>query len=220
MSNNTPKVKKLNRKSLIVAIDIGKSAHYGYFRAPDGTDIKPFVFYNTRKSFEQFWHKVRRFANTHGLKKIVIGFESTGPYAEPLFNYLGDKPAQLVQINPMHTKRIKDLTGNSPNKTDQKDPRVIADVIGLGHALTLVVPQGPAAQLRRLTQARERSIKKRTAALGLNTANKRCCWRSRILSAKLNRKIALLINLKPRCSIICGKCPTVIICSRSRAWPQ
>jgi transposase len=165
MSNNTPKVKKLNRKSLIVAIDIGKSAHYGYFRAPDGTDIKPFVFYNTRKSFEQFWHKVRRFANTHGLKNIVIGFESTGPYAEPLFNYLGDKPAQLVQINPMHTKRIKDLTGNSPNKTDQKDPRVIADVIGLGHALTLVVPQGPAAQLRRLTQARERSIKKRTAAL-------------------------------------------------------
>ncbi|NNL74787.1 MAG: IS110 family transposase, partial [Desulfobacterales bacterium] len=165
MSNNTPKVKKLNRKALIVAIDIGKSAHYGYFRAPDGTDIKPFVFYNTQKSFDQFWHKARRFAKTHGLKQIVFGFESTGPYAEPLFNYLRGKPAQLVQINPMHTKRIKDLTGNSPHKTDKKDPRVIADVIGLGHALTLVVPEGPSAQLRRLTQARERSIKKRTAAL-------------------------------------------------------
>jgi transposase len=63
----------------------------------------------------------------------------------------------------MHTKRIKDLTGNSPNKTDKKDPRVIADVISLGHALTLVVPEGAAAQLRRLTHARERAIKRKTA---------------------------------------------------------
>jgi transposase len=63
----------------------------------------------------------------------------------------------------MHSKRLKELTGNSPNKTDKKDPRVIADVICLGHALTMVVPQGPAAHLRRLTQARERSIDRRTA---------------------------------------------------------
>jgi transposase len=65
----------------------------------------------------------------------------------------------------MHSKRIKELTGNSPNKTDKKDPRVIADVISLGHALTLVVPEGASANLRRLTQARERALKKRTAAI-------------------------------------------------------
>jgi transposase len=75
------------------------------------------------------------------------------------------KPVKLVQVNPVHTKRIKDLTGNSPNKTDKKDPRVIADVIGLGHALTLIVPQGAAAHLRRLTQARERAIRDRTATI-------------------------------------------------------
>ena len=63
----------------------------------------------------------------------------------------------MVQVNPMHTKRIKDLQGNSPNKTDEKDPKVIADIIALGHALTVVLPEGPAAELRRLTQARERS---------------------------------------------------------------
>lgn len=70
---------------------------------------------------------------------------------------------KLVQINPPHTKRLKELTGNSPNKTDRKDPRVIADVISLGHALTLVVPEGAAAQLRRLTHARERAMKRRIA---------------------------------------------------------
>ncbi len=42
---------------------------------------------------------------------------------------------------------------------------MIADVISLGHALTLVVPEGPAAELRRLTQARERAIKNRTSMI-------------------------------------------------------
>jgi hypothetical protein len=37
---------------------------------------------------------------------------------------------------------------------------VIADVIELGHFLTVVVPEGPAAELRRLSQARERAIER------------------------------------------------------------
>jgi transposase len=40
---------------------------------------------------------------------------------------------------------------------------VIADVISLGHSLTVVVPEGAAAQLRRLAHARERAIERRTA---------------------------------------------------------
>ncbi len=162
-SVKTKSVKKFNPKSLIVAIDIGKGTHYGYFRAPDGTEVQPFEFYTTRKSFEKFYHKMQRFADAQQLEEIVVGFESTGAYAEPVFHYLKDKPVKLVQINPMHTKRVKELTGNSPNKTDRKDPRVIADVIALGHVLTLVVPQHAAAELRRLSHARQRSIKKRTA---------------------------------------------------------
>jgi transposase len=66
-------------------------------------------------------------------------------------------------VNPLHTKKLKELQGNSPNKTDKKDPKVIADIIELGHALTLIVPEGVAAELRRLTHARERSITRRTA---------------------------------------------------------
>jgi len=160
----TKSVKKFNPKSLIVTIDIGKGTHYGYFRAPDGTEVEPFEFCTTRNSFEKFYRKMQRFADSQQLEQITVGFESTGPYGEPLVHYLKDKPVKLVQINPMHTKRVKELTGNSPNKTDRKDPRVIADVIALGHVLTLVVPQQAAAELRRLSHARQRSIKKRTAA--------------------------------------------------------
>jgi transposase len=159
------KVKQIKPKTMIVAIDIGKNVHYGYFRGPNACERKPFPFKNTKKSFSRLWSDISKFRCDHDLDDVVIGFESTGPYAEPLFHFLIKKPVKLVQVNPVHTKRIKDLTGNSPNKTDKKDPRVIADVIGLGHALTLIVPQGAAAHLRRLTQARERAIRDRTATI-------------------------------------------------------
>ena len=135
------KVKQINKKTMIVSIDIGKSIHYGYFRGPNADECPPFSFKNSQKSFKHLWIKISKFKCDHDLDEIVIGFESTGPYAEPLFHFLRKKPVKLVQVNPVHTKRIKDLTGNSPNKTDKKDPRVIADVITLGHALTLIVPQ-------------------------------------------------------------------------------
>jgi transposase len=164
-SSKPKKVKFINKKTMIASIDIGKNLHYGYFRAADGHELKAFSFYNTKKSFHQFWHKICQFKQQHQLQEIIIGFESTGPYAEPLYHYFKNKPVRLVQINPMHSKRVRELAGNSPNKTDRKDPRVIADIISLGHALTLVVPEGAAAHLRRLTQGRERALKARTAML-------------------------------------------------------
>ncbi len=162
-SNKTEKIKRISEKTLLAALDIGKTVHYGYFRTPKNKDIKPFPIYNTGQSFKKFWKKLCRFKEEHMLDEVVIGFEFTGPYAEPITNYLKKKPVNLIQVNPMHTKRIKELTGNSPNKTDKKDPRVIADVISLGHSLTVVMPEGAAAQLRRLTHARERAIEHRTA---------------------------------------------------------
>ncbi|MBW2090469.1 MAG: IS110 family transposase [Deltaproteobacteria bacterium] len=140
------KIKTINEKTLVVALDVGKKVHYGYFRTPKNQDVKPFPFYNTGQSFNKFWQKLCRFKEKHMLDEV-----------------LRKKPVKLVQVNPMHTKRIKELTGNSPNKTDKKDPRVIADVISLGHSLTVVVPEGAAAQLRRLTHARERAMERRTA---------------------------------------------------------
>lgn len=162
-SNNTKKIKTINDKTLLVALDIGKTTHYGYFRTPKNQEVKPFKVYNNGQSFKKFWEKICRFKKEQKLDEVVVGFESTGAYAEPISNYLRKKPVILVQVNPMHTKRIKELTGNSPNKTDKKDPRVIADVIALGHSLTVVIPEGPAAHLRRLTHARERAMEHRTA---------------------------------------------------------
>jgi transposase len=159
----TKKLRIVNAKTLIVTIDIGKTTDMGYCRCPSGKDLKPFEFSNNAEGFKKLWDCICWMKMSHHLEEVVVGFESTGSYGEPLVHYLRQKPVKLVQVNPMHTKRMKELQGNSPGKTDRKDPKVIADIIGLGHALTVVVPEGAAAELRRLTSARERGIQRRTA---------------------------------------------------------
>ncbi len=160
------KTRTVNQKVLIATIDGGKDKHYGYYRCPDGTDCKPFEFWNNGRGFQSFWERISAAARSHGFEEAIVGFESTGPYLEPLVQFLRSKKGiRLVQVNPMHTKRLKELSGNSPLKTDRKDPKVIADIIELGHALTVVIPEGPAAELRRLTQGRERTIASRTRLL-------------------------------------------------------
>lgn len=163
MEIETKKPKVVNEKTLIVTVDIGKVTNWGYCRCPDGRDIKPFMFFNDGYGFTKFWQRVSQMKEKGELEQIVVGFESTGPYGEPFLHFLKGKDVKLVQVNPMHTKRLKELQGNSPNKTDKKDPKVIADIIDLGHALSVLIPEGAAAELRRLTQARERSIERRTA---------------------------------------------------------
>jgi transposase len=159
----TKKIKKVNEKTLIVTVDIGKTTNTGYGRCPNRTEIKPFEFFNNGQGFKKFWDRIVQAKEANHLEEIVVGFESTGSYGEPLQHFLMKRSVALVQVNPMHTKRLKELQGNSPNKTDRKDPRVIADIIELGHALTVVIPEGVAAELRRLTHARERVSRRRTA---------------------------------------------------------
>jgi len=159
----TKKHQIVNGRTLLVAVDLAKKKHMGYYRCPDGTDIKPFEFSNNRKGHQKFYDCICQAKAVHHLEEVVVGFESTGVYGEPLIHFLNNKGVQLVQVNPLHTKRMKELEGNSPGKTDRKDSKVIADIIELGHFLTVVIPEGVSAELRRLTQARERSVERRTA---------------------------------------------------------
>jgi transposase len=159
------KVGAVKESTLIATIDIGMTSNTGYCTTVDGRDIKPFRFENTREGFDKFWDMIVINKKRFVCGEVIVGYESTGPYAEPLVHYLRNKSVKIVQVNPMHTKRMKEVNDNSPLKTDDKDPRVIADIIRLGHALTVIVPEGHAAYLRRLNNARERHIRERTALL-------------------------------------------------------
>jgi len=159
------RVTAVKEGTLMVTVDVGMASNTGYCSTVDGRDTKPFKFDNTREGFDKLWSLVVVNKNRFKCNEVIVGYESTGPYAEPLLHYLRNKPVTIVQVNPMHTKRMKEVNDNSPLKTDDKDPRVIADILRIGHALSVVVPEGDAAYLRRLNNARERHIRERTALL-------------------------------------------------------
>jgi len=159
------RVRGVGEGTLIVAVDIGAANNTGYCTTLDGRSTKSFRFDNTKEGFEKFWWMAVASKNRFGCDEVLVGYESTGPYAEPLVHYLAKKQVKIVQVNPMHTKKMKEVNDNSPLKTDNKDPRVIADIIRLGRALTIVVPEGDAASLRRLNNARERHVGEQTALL-------------------------------------------------------
>ena len=138
MSNKSKRIRIVNEKVMIAAIDIGKHKNTGYWRCSCGLEINPFEFSNNREGFKRFWEKISTARVIHKIDRIIIGFESTGVYGIPLIHYLNKKPVKLVQVNPMHTKRMKELNDNSPLKTDKKDPKVIADIIEYGHYLRSV----------------------------------------------------------------------------------
>jgi transposase len=159
------RVRTVKEDTLIATVDVGMASNTGYCTTIDGKDIKVFKFGNTREGFDKFWSLVATSKDRFRCDEVIVGYESTGPYAEPLVHYLMDKPVRIVQVNPLHTKRLKEVNDNSPGKMDDKDPRVIADIIRLGRALSIVVPEGDAAYLRRLNNARERHVSERTALL-------------------------------------------------------
>jgi len=156
-------VKMVREGTLIATVEIGATSNTGYCTTLDGRDIKSFRFDNIKEGFEKFWHMLVASKKRFGCDEVLVGYESTGPYAEPLVHYLANKPVKIVQVNPMHTKKMGEVNDNSPLKTDDKDPRVIADIIRLGRALTIVVPEGDSANLRRLNNARERHAGEQTA---------------------------------------------------------
>lgn len=117
-NGNTKKLKRVSEEMLLVTVDMGKIRHTGYCRCPDRTEVKPFEFFNNKRGFHEFWYRVYQTKRDHNLKEVAVGFESTGPYAEPLLHFLKNKGVRIVQVNPLHTKRLKELQGNSPSKTD------------------------------------------------------------------------------------------------------
>jgi len=150
---NTNKI--LNDKTLLVTADIGKYVNYCYARTPRGEELDPFKFHNTGIGFLLVYEIIEMFRKKHHLERIVFGIESTGNYGEPLIHFMVDRGIYMVQVNPLHTKKVKEMRGNSPNKTDRKDPKVIADIIALNNSLKVIIPRGAAAELDRLNHFRE-----------------------------------------------------------------
>lgn len=155
----------IQEDTLLVGIDIGMERNTAYCTNMSGNGTKTIIFTHTREGYEKLMEYMLMMQRKLGCTGCLVGYEPTGPYGEPLIHYLIHKGVPLVQINPMHTKRLKELGDNSPLKTDKKDSRVITDIKRLGYTLNVVVPEGDAAELRRLMNLRDRHIDERVALM-------------------------------------------------------
>ncbi|BBE30224.1 hypothetical protein OSSY52_03650 [Tepiditoga spiralis] len=104
------KIKQVDEKTLVVGVDIAKETHYA--RTFDNRGIeygKVIKFNSTREGFESFEKQIKEIAEIIGREKIIIGIELTGHYWYTLANYVNKKEMMLVQVNPYHVKRAKEL---------------------------------------------------------------------------------------------------------------
>lgn len=86
--------------------------------------------------------------------ELVVAFEPTGHYGERLIRWLEARDVRLFQVQPVHTKRAKELFDGTRRKTDAKDARVIAK--------PCAPPRGVFADLRVLSRHRESLVKRRS----------------------------------------------------------
>ncbi len=82
------RVRAVKEGTLIAAVDIGITNNTGYCTTLDGRSTKSFSFGNTKEGFEKFWCMTIASKNRFGFDEVLVGYESTGPYAEPLVHYL------------------------------------------------------------------------------------------------------------------------------------
>jgi transposase len=150
---------------LVVGVDIGKMFHVAVAREPDGGFSKAYRFTSDADGFTNFksWLDERKQGGS--FMQVLVGVESTSHYWITLVAWLQRRGIEVVQVNPLHTRKAKDLYDNTPSKTDKKDARIITDLVSQGKFLRCIVPRGRYADLRYLVLVRQRLIKERTGVL-------------------------------------------------------
>lgn len=155
------KIEQVTEKTLVVGVDIAKKKHYA--RAFDWRGIeldKVISFKADSTGFSEFLNWINNVADKNNKTKIIVGIEPTGHYWYTFAQPVIEKGIMLVQVNPFHVKRSKELDDNTPSKSDHKDPKVIAKLVIDGRYQIPYIPKGIYAELRNLYVLRMEQVKK------------------------------------------------------------
>jgi transposase len=159
------KLERVKGNVLIVGVDAAKSAHTAALRVPGGEVTKILSFTNDLPGFQRLAQEVQQVCEKYSLCGVILGIEPTGHYGEALAYWWEDHYGTVVMVNPMHTKRAKELEDNSPLKSDPKDATVVADLVAQGKYLECHLPRGVFAELRNLVSQRDRWQSHRTQVI-------------------------------------------------------
>ena len=161
--NQNFKISQITDNTLVIGVDIAKKKHYARAFDYRGIELdKVIKFKATSSGFESFIEWSESIAKKHGKDKTVVGIEPTGHYWYTFGQAVMDKGLMLVQVNPYHVKRSKELDDNTPSKSDYKDPKIIAFLVKDGRYQIPYIPKGKYAELRKANNLREEQVRKIT----------------------------------------------------------
>lgn len=151
------KISFISDEMLIVGCDIGSETHF--VRAIDtrGRELsrEAFSFSNSREGFESAKRWMLELAAKNDKKQIVLGLEPTGHYWFALATWLISNGISVVQVNPYAVKQSKEIEDNSQLKDDQKDPKLIANLVKDGNYGMPYLPEDVYAEMRSLSRFRD-----------------------------------------------------------------
>ena len=159
--NQNFKIMQITDDTLVIGVDIAKKTHFA--RAFDWRGIeldKTISFKATDVGFKEFMEWVESLAQRTKKDNIVIGIEPTGHYWYTFAEAVRGEGRLLVQVNPYHVKKAKELDDNNPSKSDRKDPKTIAFLVKDGRYQIPYMPKGIYAELRKANNIREEYLKK------------------------------------------------------------
>lgn len=149
-----------DKRGVVVGIDVSRGwFDYGAFSRRERAEVERAK--QEAGGFGQLERYLRELVGRG--REVWVAFEPTGPYSTCLCAWLLGGPWRVVQVNPYHVKRTREVRDNRPGSSDRKSCGVIADLIWQGCYQQVKRLEGAYAQLRALAGEWEALTRKHTA---------------------------------------------------------
>ncbi len=143
----------------LVGIDIAKYNHQCSIATGDGEVINELSFDNNLTGFNELLAALKSLDQA---KKIKIGLEATGHYANTLKQFLSIKGYTFVEFNPYLAKQFFKSTTIRKTKTDKIDARLLSSMLASVDYKTLHTKSYHINELKALTRVRDSLIADRS----------------------------------------------------------
>ncbi len=153
------KISSITADTLVVGVDVASERHYMRAFSDKGIELskKAFRFANSREGFEEALNWILELMVENDKNEVVMGLEPTGHYGMNLQKWMTEHNVLVVTVNPFAVKNSKEFRDNQQQKSDMKDPAIIADLVKNGDYMIPYQPDGDYAEFRAYAHAVERA---------------------------------------------------------------
>jgi len=117
LNSQINKIQAITSDTLIVGVDIAKNIQWAQFINFRGIEVfKHICFENNYSGFNSIMEKIEEIKSKNNFLSVIVGMEPTGHYWKTFATFLHNNGIKVVQVNPYHTKKAKELDTTKQNK--------------------------------------------------------------------------------------------------------